>query len=408
MRILFVTPVIPTQTDGRRPYNFIKYLATRHSVHVIALRLPVQKEEDLRRLRALGATVESFRIGGLGSLARCAIGLLRGEPLRVAWCRRGEARKAMLRMLAAESIDIVHFDRMRMGQYALGVPDVPKLIDFTDALTLYLERSAPLRHKISERLIDRYEARTIPSFESRILDHVDVVLFCSERDAEHFRRHHPSASVEVVENSVDTEEFKPRSRGRDSVARCIMTGNLFYFPNVDGALYFQQSIWRKVRDSLGNMEVQIIGSRPEPEILALSGRDGMRVIADVERMWEYLYSDDIYVCPLRVGAGIRNKLLEAMAAGMAIVTTSLGCEGLRVTPDREVVIADKPDEFADAIIHLANHSEVRRQLGERARQYVLAHHRSEVIGQKIERVYYSLIAQQRKLNLPFVPRRTQS
>ena len=392
MKILFVTPVIPTETDGRRPYNFIKCLGSRHEIHVIALKLRVQTRENALRLTQLGAQVHTFDIGGLSSLLACPLAILRGEPLRVGWCRHPRVGEAIRAIVIQHAVDVVHFDRMRMGQYAMRLEGVPKLIDFTDALTLYLERSAPLRDRLSDRLIDKYEARTIARYESRILEHVDLSLFCSQMDAGHFAKQHPEAPIEVIENSVDTEEFRPRSRGFGAVPRCIMTGNLFYFPNIDAARYFEREIWEMIRARIKNIEIQIIGSRPKPEVLALDGRKGIAVIADVERMWDYLFQEDIYVCPLRVGAGIRNKLLEAMAAGMAVVTTTLGCEGLGVTSNEEVVIADSPTDFADAVVHLAENPDLRRRLGECARRYVVAHHGSDVMGRKIEQVYGNLVA----------------
>ena len=393
MRILFVTPVIPTETDGRRPYNFIKYLGSRHQVHVVALKLPLQTIDDTVRLAKFGAHApQTFRIGGLASLLACPLAILRGEPFRVAWCRHSKIRETIRGFLERQALDIIHFDRMRMGQYAMGLEGIPKLIDFTDSLSLYLERAAPLRTKFSERLIDAHEATVIPRYESKILEHVDLALFCSEMDAEHFRKHHPSAPVEVIENSVNTEEFKPRSRESAVAPRCIMTGNLFYFPNIDAVQYFEQEIWAKIRLRIQGMEAQIIGARPKPEVLALDGKKRITVIPDVKRMSDYLFQEDIYVCPLRIGVGVRNKLLEAMAAGMPVVTTSLGCEGLKVTSNEEVVTADNPMDFAEAVVQLVNNPDLRRTLGERAREYVQAHHGSEVIGRKIEQVYSDLIS----------------
>jgi len=393
MRILFITPVIPTETNGRRPYNFIKYLGTRHQVHVLSLRLSSQTMDDAVRLAKFGAHAQSFSIGGLSSLASTFFSPLRGQPLRVAWCRNSKLASAIQRILERHTVDIIHFDRMRMGQYAMGLEGIPKLIDFTDSLTLYLERAAQYRTKFLERLMDGYESGVIPRYESKVLDHVDAALFCSSIDADVFLNMHQEAPVQVVPNCVDASQFQPKSRGSVIVPRLIMTGNLFYFPNVDAVQFFERDIWPRVRLRIKGIEAQVIGSQPKPEIMALHGRKQLTVIPNVKRMSDYLFQDDLFVCPLRVGAGVKNKVLEAMAAGMPVVTTPLGCEGLAVTPDEHLVVAETSIEFAEAIVQLVNNPDRRQILGQRARQFVEANHGLEAIGQHLEQVYNQVIAQ---------------
>ncbi|MFH1741059.1 MAG: glycosyltransferase family 4 protein [bacterium] len=392
MRILYVTPVIPTETDGRRPYNFIKALGRRHEVHVIALKTPVQTMNDIVHLAKLGANAKTFNIGGLSSTVSSAFSILRGEPLRVGWCRSQRVHQAIRTFLEKRSADVIHFDRMRMGQYAIGLEGVPKLMDFTDSLALYLERSIPFRTSILDRIVDGYESSVIPRYESKVLEHVNYSLLCSTVDAERFRKDHSSAPIEVIENSVDIGEFNPKSRGTVVLPRCILSGSLFYFPNVDAVRYFVQEIWDRVRLRIRGIQTQIIGARPMNEITSLHGKNKISVVSNVKRMADYLYEDDIYVCPLRVGSGIRNKLLEAMASGMAVVTTPLGCEGLQVRSNEEVVIANDPAEFVEAIVQLVNNPDGRRAIGARARQYVETYHSTEIMIQKIEAVYEQLRA----------------
>ena len=205
MNILFVTPVVPSESDGRRPYNFIKALGRRHNVHIIALKLPVQTMDHVVQLAKLGANAQTFPVGGLVSAVSSVFSIFRGEPLRVGWCRSGKVQLAIQTFLENHSVDVIHFDRMRMGQYAIGLEGVPKLIDFTDSLPLYLERSISFRTSFKDRLIDGYESAVIPRYESKILEHVNQALLCSPVDAERFLQDHPSAralEVLVIETIV--------------------------------------------------------------------------------------------------------------------------------------------------------------------------------------------------------------
>ncbi len=390
MRILMVTPCIPTGTDGRRPYNFLKHLCQEHEVRLLALKLPVQTQEQIDALAGLGIPVRAFPIRASASGLKCASGVLFREPLRVSWCRNAALRQAIVEELDRGPVDVVHFDRMRMGQYADCAPGIPKLVDFTDSLVMYLERSVRFRTSVRSRWIDKWERWTIPRFERRVLERVDAGLVCSPVDAEVLRHYHPGHRIDVIANSVGLEEFTPQSRG-DAPPESILTGTLFYFPNIDSVHFWCDDILPKIHARRPEMRTRVIGTRPTLAMRALDGREGVSVHADVPRMADCLRTEDIYVCPLRVGAGVRNKLLEAMAAGMAIVSTTLGPEGMNVEPGKHLLLADTPEEFADAVVRLLDDRELKRRLGEAARNYVEENHCGQINGERLVDIYRRLI-----------------
>jgi len=390
MKILFVTPVIPTQTDGRRPYNYLKYLSKRHDVRLITMKLPEQTEDDAQHIREMGVPTTTIDIIPFRSCMKSVIGLLRGDPLRVSWCRYEEMRTAIRQALNQDHFDIAHFDRMRMGQFAQGIP-CPTLIDFTDSLVMYFQRTLRHRQKFFEWCIDRWELATIPRFERNVLPFFDAAIVCSLIDADVFHRYHPEYEFEVIANGVDLQQFSPKSHPAGHAPRCVITGTLFYFPNIDSIRFYRESILPDIRRRFPWIETDVIGTRPIREMQNLDGRDGIHILSDVPRMEDHLYQDDIYLCPLRVAAGIRNKILEAMAAGMPIITTRLGTEGLELKHEKEVLFAETGREFAEQIEQLIQTPELGRQLGKNARAYVEERHRFDVLGAKLENLYERLI-----------------
>lgn len=386
MKILFVTPCVPTKSDGRRAYNFIRALAGEHTIHLICLKYRVQTMEQIAEIEAMGVTVQWLEYQRWRSVWNCIPGSLMGNPLRVSWVRYPRLHAMINQTVAQENFDLIHFDRMRMGQF-IPPNSPPVLVDFTDSLMLYLERSIKLRRTWMERIVDFWERRTIVAYERTILKQIQCPLVCSHVDAQYFKRDHPGHSFEVIRNVVDTQQFQPKVHGEEHKPRLIITGTLFYFPNVDSVFYYVDEILPKIRERFPDLETFIIGTRPLPAVKALDGKDGVRILTDVPKMEDYLYADDIYLCPLRVAAGIRNKLLEAMSAGMPVISTRLGAEGLDVEDGRHVLFADTPNEFVEKIASVINVRNEKNPMLENARKYVMEHHSMDVLREGILRCY---------------------
>lgn len=392
MKFLFVTPVIPGPAYGRRPYNFIKALASRHEVHLLAVSDRNPSEKQLVQLRHFG--VETIHIvphpRWKGVLA-ATTALHSRWPLRVAYSKSRLLEGTLDAILKNTPVDLVHIDRLRLGYLAKRVVgSVRCVVDFTDSLSLYFSRRQTFTSNLLGKIVCSWEKKTIPNFEGQLAPDIDACLLCSSVDAEFVHRTVPEDKVRVIPNMVDSKTFAPKKREGNS--KLIFTGTMTYFPNRDSLFLFAKEILPRIRKHVPEVETLVIGARPDGKVEALHGYNGIKVVGEVQNMADHLFANDIFVCPLRIGAGVRNKLLEAMASGMASVSTPLGAEGIAVKHGQHALLAEPEDQFAAAVVQLLRDDSLRAAIGNKAREFILQRHCGKVVGREIEQLYTSLVA----------------
>jgi polysaccharide biosynthesis protein PslH len=211
-------------------------------------------------------------------------------------------------------------------------------------------------------------------FERRHLKAVAAVTFVSPWDARAFARRHPCAHVRVIANGVDVAYFAPPSQrpGADGEPGVTFLGHLSHPPNADAARYLLDQVAPRLRQSGQRVRFVILGSSPSPELLA-QRRDDVEITGWVEDLRPWLWRSTVVLLPMRVGTGIKNKLLEAWAAGCAVVATRRACQGIPARQGQNLLQADSPAELAAAVQTLIRDADLRRRLGEAGRQTVLTH-----------------------------------
>jgi glycosyltransferase involved in cell wall biosynthesis len=178
-----------------------------------------------------------------------------------------------------------------------------------------------------------------------------------------------------VQTGVDTGYFAPRSAGRaDRHAHLVFTGSMDWLPNEDGMLYFVREILPLIRRDEPDASLSIIGRAPTPAVKRLADEAGIEVTGRVDDVRPHIAAGSVYVVPLRVGGGTRLKIFEAMSMAKAVVSTTVGAEGLPVTSGRNIVIADEPGDFARAVVALIRDADARRRLEQEARRLVVDHY----------------------------------
>jgi polysaccharide biosynthesis protein PslH len=180
--------------------------------------------------------------------------------------------------------------------------------------------------------------------------------------------------VSVIPVGVDTKQLRPAPE-QEGPPRLVFTGTLDYVPNVRGIRWFADHVWPHVQHELPDAQLDVVGRKPTPDVLALGRRPGITVVGPVPSMAPYFQRAHAVVVPILEGTGVRVKIVEAMAAGRAIVTTSLGWEGLPyIEPGRHLLVADDPREFARSVVSLLDGAALRRQLAGDARRLAERHY----------------------------------
>ena len=259
------------------------------------------------------------------------------------------------RILREQSFDTIQIESMHLIAYARRirqlVPQSRLILDWhnieSEILARYAENdSNPLRAWYARRTSDL--SRNV---EIELLRLCDAHTVCSGREREVLHQRVPEARIEVAGNGVDCEFFAANSAPDQPRNDVLFMGRMDYHANIDAALYFVSKIWPLIHARRPELRLVIVGAQPAKPILALR-EQGITVTGTVDDVRPYYQSALTSVVPLRVGGGTRLKVLEAMAAGTPVISTTIGAEGLEVTPGRDILIADSPEAMADAVVSL--------------------------------------------------------
>jgi glycosyltransferase involved in cell wall biosynthesis len=219
----------------------------------------------------------------------------------------------------------------------------------------------------------------------------DLVACASEVDRDLMEGICPGLSAGVIPNGVDTQLYQPNHEVEEETT-IIYTGSMDWFPNEDAAIYFIEEILPAIQTRYSNLKFYVVGQSPTERLKRYGNRPGVVVTGRVDDVKPYFARATVYVVPLRIGGGTRLKILEALAMGKAVVSTSVGAEGLNLTAGDGIMIADEPAKFADGVFQLMEDKSMRRELGENGRRRVKTEYDWRRIGEKLQGMYEAVVA----------------
>lgn len=401
LRILFVTPYVPSRLRTR-PFHLIKSLAARgHRVALVAAATSAGEFASASALEPYCESVQAVSIPLARSLWSCACGLAGAAPLQARYCV-SPAMTALVRTAIAPraTYDVLHVEHLRAALYGLAAAGLPRVYDAVDCMSRLLGQTAADGPTYSSRLTARAELPRTRRFERALVRHFDRILFTAEAErdallalAEPEGGAVPAERVRVLPNGVDLEYFTPLDTPRDS-ATLIFLGRLGYHANFAAGRHLVTEIMPRIWARRPEVRVLLVGADPPAALRALAATAGPRVevtgyVPDVR---PYLGGATVSVSPLGYAVGIQNKVLEAMAMATPVVATPAACAALRAVPGEHLLVAEDADAFAVSVLHLLDDPALARRLGVAGRGYVDAQHDWRAVARELEAIYCDAIA----------------
>jgi sugar transferase (PEP-CTERM/EpsH1 system associated) len=396
MRVLYFSPrdCWPVTTGARvRDFHLARQLAAKGKLTYIGFTSGEGRPAGnvwRERLEPLGnSEVILVRRDAAYSKVNLVRGLLGPTPISVLNYSSPVMLAELERLLTAETFDAIQIEGVHLFAYVKRIrelaPHARLISDWHNIESELLERYSESAGAL-KRIYARRTTGLLRNLEHQLLTVCDAHTVCSGRERDILAERVPAARIEVIGNGVDVEFFSQASTSADR-RRLVFVGSMDYHANIDAALYFAAEVWPSIRARRPDLEFIIVGSRPVDRILALRTQPGITVTGTVEDVRPYYASAVAVVAPVRVGSGTRLKVLEAMAAGAPVLSTTLGVEGLAVTPSYDVLIADSAAAMADTAVALQPNTPEWRSLAAKARELVRSRYDWPIIGETLRRLY---------------------
>jgi glycosyltransferase involved in cell wall biosynthesis len=285
--------------------------------------------------------------------------------------------------------DVVHVIRWALAGLGKSISGTGSVLTAFDAWHLNIEASLDVASRLRRPLI-RAEARRTRAFEAEEFAHFGRVVVVSELDREALEDLNPDLRISVVPNGVDSEFFS-QDGTMPNPSRIVFTGDMGYPPNIVAASFLARKVLPRVRAVRPDAHLVIVGRNPHPDVMSLSALDGVQVTGEVDDIRPWLRSARVYACPMLSGTGIKNKLLEAMACGLACVVTPLALQGFEVTAGEHVLVGETEDELSECVTTILDDDSVARKLGAAAREYVRTRHSWSAVARSYESIYTDVL-----------------
>jgi glycosyltransferase involved in cell wall biosynthesis len=389
MRLLIVSTEAPVPPLGglRQPLReLVLRLRDRHDIDLIAYLWPEQAEGSIDGVRTtyIRAPIRTRIARGMSFLIASA----RGRPLR-ALELESAMRVEVQAALARETFDAVHISGLPLATLGPTVRDVPSAMVVLDAWHLNAQAEVSTASVLA-RPLKALEQRNTVRFERTSLRDFDRVVTVSETDATALTDLDPRIKTSVIPNGVDATYFTPVGRSPERHL-IVFVGTMNWAPNVQAVRHMARDILPRVQAAVPEARLAVVGRAiADPLAEELRGHRGVSVIGEVPDVRIWLNRAHAVACPMVSGTGIKNKLLEAMAAGVPSVATPLACQGIDNLTESQVLIADTAESFASCLVRIFTDETLAQRLATGGRSHVLRFHTWEGMSERFEAVYASI------------------
>jgi sugar transferase (PEP-CTERM/EpsH1 system associated) len=403
MKILIIAHKMPYPPRGGatlRNFNLMKECSKNNEIHLLTftqepyLRDPEKLRESIEYLKKYCSEVKVFKIPSdynrLYWYLLLFLNLLSIDPYSVWKFWSPAMTKAIKKHMKNHDFDLIEIGCISLIKYARLAPGLPRLMIHHNLESQLLFRRSKISRNWLAKIylaLQAYKLRRLEKIACRTFDYHTTV---SELDKKVLLEISSNINVAVVDNGTDTDYFKPMNVSLEEDT-LVFAGSMSWYPNADAMIFFVKEIWPLIKKKIPDIKLNLIGSQPPAELIELCQIEpGVNLLGFVEDVRTYIAKSSVYVVPIRVGGGTRLKILDAMAMGKAIISSSIGCEGIEVRDGENIVIADDPEKFAEKIIQLLRNKSLRNRLEIAARETAVKYYSWSHIAPKLEAIYSQL------------------
>ncbi|MFS8084070.1 MAG: glycosyltransferase, partial [Acidobacteriota bacterium] len=395
MRVLHFAPRVcwPLDTGAKlRNYHLARVLSSKADITLLAF---IDAQQSLPELEKFYRQVVAVPRDPGYTLSKIIRGTFGRTPLPVLNYTTGPMKHAVESILSEQDFDIVQVESIHLMAYLPIIRAArhrPLIIcDWHNIESELMKRYSEREPNIMRRAYARKTARLMSEFERLAMREFDAHIVVSKKDAERLRSLRADARVFLIENGVDTAYYSDdqlmtahsaasRSDALGKSNRIVFVGSMDYHANVDGAVSFARDVWPGLFDRQPELILTIVGRDPAPEVRALATSAGIEVTGTVGDVRPFYREAIAAIVPLKVGGGSRLKILEAMAAGVPVVSTTLGAEGLDVRHGENILIVDTDEQLAEGVVSLVENEALRKRLSAEGRVLVSEHYDWSQLG----------------------------
>jgi len=402
MNILFIStnyPYPPDSGHNLRTFYTLKYLAQANRIYYVAFKKRHQDLPQSDPIKEMCEKIDIFVTPDDFSRLRMSFSLIRNlasdYPYVADKYYIEQVERRIREVLYKNKIDIVHLDLLPLTRYLNNFRGIPV------ALTEHNVESARLLSLIKQSkniLFKMYmyiQYKKLSSFEREEMGKCEICIAVSENDKEVLSKLSPDTEITVIPNGVDVEYFSPKN-GEQIPRSAIWVGGMKDFYNRQAVNYFCEEIFEKIKKEVQDVRLTMVGKSPTKKVLELAKQNkDVRCIGYAEDVRPYINEAMIFIAPILSGGGTKLKVLNALAMGKAVVTTSVGAEGIDVTNGENIIIADNPDEFARRSVELLKNPEKTERIGKKARELIIEKYDWEKIGKRYNKIYEELVDKHR-------------
>jgi glycosyltransferase involved in cell wall biosynthesis len=388
MNLLVVSarpPHPPVMADSMTVDRLIRFLASRgHAVDLVSFTEDEAADRILREgLGDVCREITTVILPRWRSYLNTALTLPLALPMQAQYYRSNAMKRAIEQHVADGDYDVIYTHLIRMAEYTRRLPIAKALgVQISQALNLgrmYEHSSDPLR-----RLFYRIESAKVRPYEAEVSADYERVFLCGPSDIRAIEETAPIPNARICPHGQDIPPIERVRESKREAGSIVVSGVMSTYTNVDAVSWFARDVFPLVEQRIPEAKFWIVGRNPQRAVRALQRSDKVIVTGEVPNVYDWLCRAEVGVAPLRIGAGMQNKIVQAMACELPVVATSVANEGIGAKPPSQILLCDDPVEMADSIVSLLREAELRRSVGTAARQFVEDHWSWEAHFERLE------------------------